>query len=69
MCVGLEVTDKATILESLDAFVAGELLAGDNAFFCDTCGKAVRGLWGGVGSGAVLQMLEAELACAALVIL
>lgn len=42
MCVSLEVTGKATILDSLDAFVAGEMLAGDNAFFCESCGKAVR---------------------------
>ena len=50
MCVSLEVTGKATILESLDAFVAGEMLAGDNAFFCESCGKAV-------GAGSIFWMV------------
>ena len=43
MCISLEVNGKPTIIDSLSAFVAGELLAGDNAFYCDTCGKTVGG--------------------------
>ena len=31
-------------MESLEAFVAGDLLEGDNAFYCDKCDKKVTAL-------------------------
>ena len=33
---------NATLQDSLDQFVKGELLEGDNAYFCDKCGEKVR---------------------------
>lgn len=35
MCMSLDV--KPNIQESLSTFVAGEMLSGDNAYFCATC--------------------------------
>ena len=41
----LNVTVKnATLQDSLDQFVKGELLEGDNAYFCEKCGQKV--CWG-----------------------
>ena len=38
----LNVTVKnATLQDSLSQFVKGELLEGDNAYFCEKCGKKV----------------------------
>ena len=38
----LNVTVKnATLQDSLDQFVKGELLEGDNAYFCEKCGQKV----------------------------
>ena len=38
----LNVTVKnATLQDSLDQFVKGELLEGDNAYFCEKCGEKV----------------------------
>jgi ubiquitin carboxyl-terminal hydrolase 34 len=42
MCLSLEVNGKRSLLESLAAFVQGEVLSGDNSFLCTTCGKKVR---------------------------
>ena len=41
--LALNLTVKnATLQDSLDQFVKGELLEGDNAYFCDKCGEKVR---------------------------
>ena len=41
--LALHLTVKnATLQDSLDQFVKGELLEGDNAYFCDKCGEKVR---------------------------
>jgi ubiquitin C-terminal hydrolase len=37
MAVQIQVKDKNSILEGLDAFVQGEMLEGDNAYFCEKC--------------------------------
>ena len=34
---------NATLQDSLDQFVKGELLEGDNAYFCDKCGEMGQG--------------------------
>jgi ubiquitin C-terminal hydrolase len=39
--VTLEVKNKATLAESLDAFIEGELLEGSNQFKCNECDKKV----------------------------
>ena len=39
MAVQIQVKDKPTIQEGLDAFVEGEMLEGDNAYFCEKCDK------------------------------
>jgi ubiquitin C-terminal hydrolase len=39
--ISLEVKHKRTILESLDAFVEGEVLEGDNKYFCEEANKKV----------------------------
>ncbi len=39
----LSVTVKnQTLQDSLDQYVKGELLDGDNAYFCEKCGEKVR---------------------------
>jgi ubiquitin C-terminal hydrolase len=38
-CITLNVKNCKNVQQSLDAFVAGEMLAGDNAKFCDQCNK------------------------------
>ena len=41
----LNLTVKnATLQDSLDQFVKGELLEGDNAYYCEKCGEKVRKL-------------------------
>lgn len=40
-CLSLPVKNKKTLIESLDAFVEGETLAGDNAYSCEECGTKV----------------------------
>jgi ubiquitin C-terminal hydrolase len=35
--LGLEIKNKSNILQSFELFVEGEMLAGDNAYFCGTC--------------------------------
>ena len=40
--IALNLTVKnATLQDSLDQFVKGELLDGDNAYFCEKCGEKV----------------------------
>lgn len=42
--IALNLTVKnATLQDSLDQFVKGELLEGDNAYFCEKCGEKVGG--------------------------
>lgn len=40
----LDVKGKRSVLESLDAFVQGEMLDGDNRYWCEECGKHVEAL-------------------------
>ncbi|KAH3849069.1 hypothetical protein DPMN_091458 [Dreissena polymorpha] len=43
MFTALNLTVKnATLQDSLDQFVKGELLEGDNAYYCEKCGEKVR---------------------------
>lgn len=44
MNVALQVKGKKTVQESLEAYVTGDLLEGDNAFYCDKCDKKVTAL-------------------------
>ena len=44
MAVSLSVKNKNSIKESLDSFVEGEMLEGDNAFYCEKCDKKVNTL-------------------------
>jgi ubiquitin carboxyl-terminal hydrolase 9/24 len=40
----LQVKNKRSILEGLDEFIKGEMLEGDNAYFCEKCNKKVNTL-------------------------
>lgn len=42
--LSLEVKDKKNILESLDLYVEGDMLEGDNRYFCSTCSAKVDAL-------------------------
>lgn len=43
MFTALNLTVKnATLQDSLDQFVKGELLEGDNAYYCEKCGEKVK---------------------------
>ena len=44
LAISLQVKNKHSIMESLDAFVEGEMLEGDNAYFCEKCEKKVNTL-------------------------
>ena len=35
------IKNKKTILEALDSFIQGDMLEGDNAYFCEKCDKKV----------------------------
>ena len=37
MAIPLQVKNKKSILEGLETFVEGEMLEGDNAYFCEKC--------------------------------
>lgn len=39
MAISVQVKDKHSVMESLQSFVEGEMLEGDNAYFCDKCEK------------------------------
>lgn len=41
MAISLNVKNKKNIYESLQSYVEGELLDGDNMYFCDKCEKKV----------------------------
>ena len=42
--LSLQVKNKKSLQESLESFVAGEMLEGDNAYFCEKCQKKVNTL-------------------------
>ena len=42
MQVSLDVRGKRNLHESLDLYVQGELMEGDNQYFCETAGKKAR---------------------------
>jgi len=44
LAISLQVKNKSSIEESLDAFVEGEMLEGDNAYYCEKCEKKVNTL-------------------------
>jgi len=44
MTISLQVKNKHSIRESLEAFVEGEMLEGDNAYYCEKCEKKVNTL-------------------------
>ena len=44
---------------ALESFVAGEKLTGDNAYFCEICGRKVRREEGALGFGAVAHARRA----------
>ena len=44
LAVSLQVKNKHSIKESLDSFVEGEMLEGDNAYYCEKCEKKINTL-------------------------
>ena len=42
MSIGLNIKNKKTLEAALDGYVEGEILDGDNAYFCEKCQKKVR---------------------------
>ncbi|OMJ71338.1 hypothetical protein SteCoe_30490 [Stentor coeruleus] len=44
LSVQLDVKSKSGLIDSLKTFIAGEILQGDNAYFCDECKKKVSTL-------------------------
>jgi ubiquitin carboxyl-terminal hydrolase 9/24 len=44
LAVSLQVKNKSNIQESLKFFIEGEMLEGDNAYFCEKCEKKVNTL-------------------------
>ena len=42
--IQLQVLNKKTIIESLKSYIEGELLEGDNAYYCEKCEKKVNTL-------------------------
>lgn len=43
-CITLDVKNKTTVQSSLESFIHGEMLEGDNAYYCGTCDKKVDAL-------------------------
>jgi len=41
MTIPIEVKGKKNLQEGLDLFIQGEMLEGDNAYYCDRCDKKV----------------------------
>ena len=39
--MSLEVKNKKSVQESLNSFIEGDLLEGDNAYFCEKCEKKI----------------------------
>ena len=44
LAISLQVKNKKNILESLQSFVEGEMLEGENAYMCEKCDKRVSTL-------------------------
>lgn len=44
MAISLSVKNKNSIKESLESFVEGEMLEGDNAYYCEKCEKKINTL-------------------------
>jgi ubiquitin carboxyl-terminal hydrolase 9/24 len=44
LAISLQVKNKHSIKESLDSFVEGEMLEGDNAYYCEKCEKKINTL-------------------------
>lgn len=44
MSLGVNIKNKPSLDEALKGFIEGEILDGDNAYFCETCRKKVRTL-------------------------
>jgi ubiquitin carboxyl-terminal hydrolase 9/24 len=44
MTISLQVKNKHSIQESLESFVEGEMLEGDNAYYCEKCEKKMNTL-------------------------
>ena len=44
LTISLEVKNKTSVLDSLKSFVEGEMLSGDNAYYCEKCEKKVSAL-------------------------
>lgn len=42
--ISLEIKGKKNILESLDFYVQGDILEGDNKYFCSSCSNKVNAL-------------------------
>ena len=42
--ISLQVKNKKNLMESLESFVEGEMMEGDNAYLCEPCNKKVRAL-------------------------
>ena len=66
----MDIKNKETLEGSLDLYVSGELLAGDNKYHCSECGKKVEavrrtalqvgregGREGGRGGGAGILLI------------
>jgi hypothetical protein len=41
LALSLEIKNKTNIIEALDLFIQGEMLEGDNAYYCERCDKKV----------------------------
>lgn len=41
MTLPIEVKNKNNLIEGLDLFIKGDMLEGENAFYCDRCDKKV----------------------------
>lgn len=44
MAVILQVKNKSSVLDSLKFYVEGEMLEGDNAYYCEKCEKKINTL-------------------------
>lgn len=41
LSVNIEIKNKANIIEGLELFIQGEMLEGDNAYYCERCDKKI----------------------------
>ena len=42
MSIGVEIKDKKSLEEALKEYIKGEVLEGDNAYFCERCDSKVK---------------------------